>query len=445
MIKQCAITDIESRSQCNPYDKTGFLPIITSNMYSVVDKTNAHIFLQNKIKVCMPRKEYMDDSYSHCSNENYFDSYSLSEFVENFIDTNNGFLTDKNDNILKTSICIDTAAGHLKKLHDAIRKAKEIHGDRLIIMAGNVSSVDAFVELAKTGVDYIRVGIGGGGGCNTTSNTGVGQENLENLINDCKFRIDVSASHLYKYHNEGRFQSLKENKDLYNELLNISKVKIVADGISSYIKQCQTKYGFNDNGYAAINKLLFAGADLVMIGKLFAQCLESAGEKRIDTGDEVVINHSKIKHLQQLFGEDIQEQVFQRFRNGHRDLVVKYSGMSTHVEQEKYKSEFYWKWWWGDSILGTVKDETVFYDFNEMKTHSSKHSFENSITKQNYYSNYTKHKNTKPSEGSVQWIPIRWTLSEWLNGSDKQDEAPYLMGWINSIKSAMAYTGKTTL
>jgi len=50
-----------------------------------------------------------------------------------------------------------------------------------------------------------------------------------------------------------------------------------------------------------------------------------------------------------------------------------------------------------------------------------------------------------PSEGSVQWIPVRWTLDEWLNGSSNQDEYPYLMGWVNSIKSAMAYTGKAKL
>jgi hypothetical protein len=63
----------------------------------------------------------------------------------------------------------------------------------------------------------------------------------------------------------------------------------------------------------------------------------------------------------------------------------------------------------------------------------------------NYYSNYTKHENKKPSEGSVSWIPVRWTLSEWLQGSDKQDEYPYLNGFVNSLKSAMSYTGSRTL
>jgi len=51
----------------------------------------------------------------------------------------------------------------------------------------------------------------------------------------------------------------------------------------------------------------------------------------------------------------------------------------------------------------------------------------------------------KPSEGSITWIPVRWTLEEWLNGSEDQDKAPYLMGYINSLRSAMSYTDSLTL
>lgn len=51
----------------------------------------------------------------------------------------------------------------------------------------------------------------------------------------------------------------------------------------------------------------------------------------------------------------------------------------------------------------------------------------------------------KPSEGSTKWVPVRWTLNQWLQGSDKQDEYPYLNGFVNSLKSAMSYTGSKTL
>ena len=32
-----------------------------------------------------------------------------------------------------------------------------------------------------------------------------------------------------------------------------------------------------------------------------------------------------------------------------------------------------------------------------------------------------------------------------MNGSDKQDESPYLMGFINALRSMMAYTNRTKL
>ena len=118
-------------------------------------------------------------------------------------------------------------------------------------MAGNVSSVEAFVELAKTGVDYIRVGIGGGSGCNTTNNTGVGQEDLGILIHQCNYLRNEFSNPIFKegLHNYPFFGKFRRTDYTQIELANIRNVKIVADGISSYIKLCQQKYNFNDNEF----------------------------------------------------------------------------------------------------------------------------------------------------------------------------------------------------
>ena len=237
MIKQCAVSDIESRSECNPYNSEGFLPIITSPMYSVVNEDNVNIFLENKVQVCLPR-----NIGTIPENGEYFVSYSLNDFIKNYITQ---YEITKMSLTFVVKVCIDTAAGHLKSLHEAIRKAKEIHGNNLIIMAGNVASEDAFVELAKTGVDYIRVGIGGGGGCNTTSNTGVGQEDLRQLIGSCKNRITRAQNSMRIYEKEGAEYYTRAgipanlHKKLYHDEFALSQVKIVADGISSYIKQCE--------------------------------------------------------------------------------------------------------------------------------------------------------------------------------------------------------------
>jgi len=407
MIKQAAI-GLNSRREANPFNEDGFLPLITAPMSCVVDHTNSKIFFDNKIQVCLPRGEW------DFRKENEWCAVSLEEF-NTIVEWKEKDIYPKN---VIEKICIDTANGNMPALHDAIRKAKEIHGDNLIIMAGNVASVEAFIELAKTGVDYIRVGIGGGGGCNTTSNTGVGQEDLEILISQCKYHIATLGIQARRHeknwqeHLEGKRKidmSEEEyfNRDFYKIEKTVGRVKIVADGISSYIKRCQDIYGFNDNGYAAINKLLFAGADLVMIGKLFAQCLESAGEKRV-IGDESEINSKWLK-------KDNNLKTYYKCHS--ENIEVKYSGMSTHVAQRKYKQA---------NITGydVYRSEDPMLDGIGFVTYTQ---------------------DIKPSEGSVQWIPVRWTLDEWLNGNATQDEYPYLMGWVNSIKSAMAYTGKNKL
>ena len=375
MIQQAPVSTIKSRSECNPYDENGFLPLITAPMYSVVDDTNYQTFLDNKIQVCLPRLQ--DSQLSKVRTNGLFLATSLNDFTEYYLEGCKPI-----QDIHK--VCIDTANGNMQILHNAIRKAKEIHGDNLIIMAGNVASVEAFVELAKTGVDYIRVGIGGSSSCNTTSNTGVGQEDLEELIIRCKRVIKEHENNVREYY-YNTTDYIKKNGSITNDALMkwqyVTKVKIVADGISTYVEQCKEKYKFNDNGYAAINKLLCAGADLVMIGKLFAQCVESAAPKSVykhTNNDYVSVENNSLQRRYEMYKD---------FTN----CYAQYSGMSTHTEQVKYKNGL------------------------------------------------------KPSEGSVSWIPVRWTLNEWLNGSEYQDEAPYLMGYINSLKSAMSYTDSLTL
>ena len=417
MIKQSHI-GLASRTLANLFNTDGFLPLITAPMSSVVDESNYQIFWENNINICFPRTANMDEVHNDPCYKDSFHAISLDTFIATYIDNSKPIGSRPHKR------CIDTANGNIPQLHEAIREAKKIHGDNLIIMAGNVASVEAFVELAETGVDYIRVGIGGGGGCNTTSNTSVGNPfgNLEYLIEQCSIQIQKYKGIVEKYHKNWNRENSKPKvskeeyfgKD-YTTWYNVSKVKIVADGISSYVDYCQKEYGFNDNGYAAINKLLFAGADLVMVGKLFAQCLESAGEKAyrdlnggLISKQEMINSHNEYyKDISNLVEKDIVSPPFDETQ--YSFMMVKYSGMSTQEEQRKYRT--------GELIHGSSKEgKAGIYRIN-----------------------------IKPSEGSVNWIPVRWTLDEWLSGSQNQDTYPYLMGWVNSIKSAMAYAGKTTL
>lgn len=396
MIKQSAI-GLDSRNEADCYLDTGYLPIITSNMYSVVDNSNYKLFLESKINVALPRKT--QGNIENNTGQLWM-SYSLLEFEEEFLNT---------PKILQEThyVILDCANGAMPKLHNLIRRAKALYLEKLVIMSGNCGSVECFISLAKTGVDYIRVGIGGGSGCNTTNNTGVGQEDLSELIKECCYSIIVAEenrSYLMElfHQSRGKANKLKEASE---EEGCFAKVKIVADGISSYIKLCQQKYNFNDNGYAAIIKLLNSGADLVMIGGLFAQCIESAGEKGVKTFfNTQSFSDWQLERIQRgSFGSPTIDTPLDYMRIIKRGLEVKISGMSTIDEQKKYKES---------TNLGT-QDLSV--------------------------------PRLKPSEGSTKWVPVRWTLKEWLQGSDNQDEYPYLNGFVNSLKSAMSYTGSRTL
>jgi len=368
MIKQAKI-GLNSRSEANPYLENGFLPLITAPMNTVVNEENYQIFLDNKINVCLPRNPDLN-----WFTDKYFTSVSLNDFIKYYIDARGGEKFSK-----KVKVCIDTANGNMPKLHEAIRQAKKIHGNNLVIMSGNVSSIDAFSELAKTGVDYIRVGIGGGGACTTTTHTGVGQEDLKELIKKCRKYID---HYNYNYNlitnneKEGEFST----KEL-DEIGTISHTKIVADGISSYINQ----HYFHRNGYAAINNLLYAGADLVMIGSIFNKALESAGDKyRQREGYKELFRKRPDSNL-------TPKQFIERY-----NILSKYRGMSTKEEQETYKEDI---------------------------------------------------ENLMHSEGKTLFNTVEYTLSEWINGvegllGNRHDDFP---GFINALRSAMSYTGSHNL
>jgi IMP dehydrogenase/GMP reductase len=218
LIKPAITTSIISRSEITIHDENGKLPLFTAPMDTVVGNKNEDDFFNSGVNVCQPRGEKN-------KNKTTFKSYSLIQFVEKFIDNENP-LTDFE------YVLIDMANGHMTVLIDAIERAKELHGDNLIIMAGNVANSEAYIKLSEVGTNLIRVGIGAGNACLTTKQTGVGFP-MATLIREC----------------------------YYASLTLNTPAKIVADG------------GMKD--YSDIIKALALGADYVMVGSIFNKCLES--------------------------------------------------------------------------------------------------------------------------------------------------------------------------
>lgn len=202
------ISSINSRKEVNPYDENGMLPIMTAPMDTVIDMKNFKTFVDNKIYSILPRGI---SGATGSINKFVWQSYGLEEFEE-------VFTTKKIDPIEhedeKYYALIDTANGHMQKLFSLAKKAKEMYGDKLVLMVGNIANPNTFVEYAKIGVDYVRCGIGGGQACwvdGTKVLTNNGYKNIEDIqINE------LVLTHTGEYKEVINKISYKNSEYLYN-------------------------------------------------------------------------------------------------------------------------------------------------------------------------------------------------------------------------------------
>lgn len=125
-------------------------------------------------------------------------------------------------------LLIDMANGHdVASIARALSRSDD-YFDRSKVMVGNVATEEGFAALQRIGVGFIRVGIGCGGTCLTTYNTGIGCPTFQSVLDANKSKTTA---------------------------------KIVADG------------GMRSPG--DVCKALCAGADYVMLGSYFAGCKET--------------------------------------------------------------------------------------------------------------------------------------------------------------------------
>ena len=128
LITPSVTTDIRSRSEVNPFKENGLLPLFTAPMDTVVDSNNSDLFMSHKLNICLPRGE-------NRTQQTMFESYSLNQFIEKFIDKN---LSDEiNDTVY---VLIDTANGHISDLIETIKTSKEIYGSKMVLMVGNIAN-----------------------------------------------------------------------------------------------------------------------------------------------------------------------------------------------------------------------------------------------------------------------------------------------------------------
>ncbi|HUU51111.1 MAG TPA: IMP dehydrogenase, partial [Nitrospinota bacterium] len=135
-------------------------------------------------------------------------------------------------------IVVDTAHGHSIAVLKAIESVRNQYPD-IQIIGGNVATKQGTLDLIKSGVNAVKVGIGPGSICTTRIIAGVGVPQLT-AIKEC---AEEAEKH---------------------------KVPIIADGGIKYSGD--------------ITKALAAGAHTVMIGSIFAGTEESPGEKILYQG-----------------------------------------------------------------------------------------------------------------------------------------------------------------
>ncbi len=135
-------------------------------------------------------------------------------------------------------VCLDSAHGHSSRISAAVRKVKTAYPD-LQVIAGNIATGEAARDLIEAGADAVKVGMGPGSICTTRVVAGIGVPQI------------TAVSNVY---------------DVAKEY----DIPVIADGGIKYSGD--------------ITKAIAAGADVVMMGSIFAGCEESPGAIEIYQG-----------------------------------------------------------------------------------------------------------------------------------------------------------------
>lgn len=246
-----SLSGVESRGDVNVFTNKNRYPLFAAPMSCIIDENNYEEFEENGINTIIPRSVNWNERMILLHQGKWVAvGFKEAQFM---LEKYEDYMCSKSNTL---RICIDQANGHMTKLLSLCKELKEKYGDRIRIMTGNIANPYTYREYARVGVDYVRVGIGGGAGCTTSVQTGLFYA-MGSLVTKCK-----------------------EEKDFVIKSIELgakyrSVPKIVADGGFKRIDQ--------------IVKALALGADYVMLGEILGKTRESCGK-------EWYIDHNETRH-----------------------------------------------------------------------------------------------------------------------------------------------------
>ncbi len=163
-------------------------------------------------------------------------------------------------------VVMDSAHGHSANVIRTVRMVKDAYPD-LQVIAGNVATGEATKALIEAGVDAVKVGIGPGSICTTRIVAGIGVPQVSAVM-DC-------------------YAAAKE----YG-------IPIIADGGIKYSGD--------------VTKAIAAGANVCMMGSMFAGCDESPGT--FELYQEENIKYTAVWDLSQLWRTEVKTVTSRRMR-----------------------------------------------------------------------------------------------------------------------------------
>ncbi|QTA83780.1 GMP reductase [Desulfonema limicola] len=218
------------------------VPVVAANMDTVGTFEMAEQLGQKGL-ITAVHKHYSArqwDEFLHDKDDSFYDNIMISTGASESDFSRMSAIIKKHPKI--KFICIDVANGYTEFFVRFVKQARDAFPDTFIA-AGNVVTGEMVEELILSGADLIKVGIGPGSVCTTRVKTGVGYPQLSAII-EC-----ADAAHGLGGH-------------------------IIADGGCTCAGDVAKAFG--------------AGADMVMIGGMFAGHDESGGNVMEVDGEKCV-------------------------------------------------------------------------------------------------------------------------------------------------------------